>query len=205
MPKQVRDGNRGCSGEINQKYPPGSASFPSSVGLTCSFGKAGQGWDPVTLLCVLVCRALLCLLTGALCPAWPGKELGAIQSRGPLHWVQGLAGFSSQRHGEMRAAGAASCLSSSSLLHPGNILRSRPGCCSPGCTIPGPLSFAYLPYRGGKDNQASSVPCNQHISQARNSSYQADLSPRPRFPMHLCTPRMLPGLCSALCKASTEL
>lgn len=74
MTKQGRDGTGAAVVRPARNTPQAHLScalpaFPLQWNFTCSYGKARQGWDPVTLLCLLVCRALLCLLTGALCPA----------------------------------------------------------------------------------------------------------------------------------------
>lgn len=51
MPKQGRDGTRGCSGQTSQKHPPGSAglcsaNFPSSVEFHLLIRKSTAGLGP---------------------------------------------------------------------------------------------------------------------------------------------------------------
>lgn len=71
--------------------------------------------------------------TQSFAPAWPPAlecRTGGVCSHGGMQRLQQLK--------------VPLALSSSSRHRPGNVSRTWPGLCSPGCTIPSPLSFAYL-------------------------------------------------------------
>lgn len=87
-------------------------------------------------------------------------------------------GFLPQRHRLVIATEGASCLQRILPPPPWERLKTVAELLQPGCTMPGPLSRAYLPYRGAADNQAPSVPCNPLCFSGLELLLSGSISPR---------------------------